>query len=127
MSRMTAIIETVFPEPDSPTIPTTSPSAIESDKPSTARSTPASVRNETLRSRTSSNGSGTSHPRVEPRVEQVDERVGKHDEERRIDHRRQNHRQVEILERVERQLADAVEAEHDLCQERPAADERAEV
>src|SRR5436190_8419973 len=125
--RITAIIETVLPEPDSPTTPTTSPSATESERRSTARTIPFSVRNETLRSRTSNNASGTAHPRIEPGVHEIDERVREHDEERRVDHGREDHRQVEVLQRVERQLADPVQAEHDLGEERPAAHERAEV
>src|SRR5207249_9344166 len=98
--RITAIIETVLPEPDSPTTPTTSPSATESERRTTARTIPFSVRNETLRSRTSSSGSGTTDPRVEPRVDQIDERVREDDEERRIDHGGENHRQIEILKGV---------------------------
>src|SRR5262245_16923249 len=127
ISRITAIIETVLPEPDSPTIPTTSSTSTVSESPSTARRSPASVRNETWRSRTSSRGSGNAHPRVEPRVEQVDDCVRDHDEECGVDHCREDHRQIEVLQRVVRQLADPVEPEHDLGEERRAADERAEV
>ena len=50
MSRITDIIVTLLPEPDSPTMPTTSPFATEKLTPSTARTRPSSVRNETLRS-----------------------------------------------------------------------------
>src|SRR5712671_1638369 len=127
ISRITAIIETVLPDPDSPTTPTTSPSPTESERRSTARTIPFSVRNETRRSRTSSNGSVTAHPRVEPRVDQVDERIREHHEECGVDHGGEDHGEVEVLERVERQLPDAVQAEHDLGQQRTAADERAEV
>src|SRR5262245_10796004 len=127
ISRITAIIETVLPEPDSPTIPTTSSTFTVSETPSTARTIPASVLNETERSRTSSSGSGNAHSRVEPRVEQVDDRVRDHDEERRIDDGRQDHRQIEVLQRVVRELADPVQPEHDLGEKRGAADERAEV
>src|SRR5438874_1232502 len=105
---ITAIIETVLPEPDSPTIPTTSPSASDRESPSTARTTPFSVRNETERSHTSSNASGMPHPRVEQRVHEIDERVREHDEESGVHHRREDHGQVEVLQRVERELADAV-------------------
>src|SRR5262249_18032056 len=126
-TRTPATIETVLPDPDSPTIPTTSSTSTVSESPSTARRIPASVRNETERSRTSRSGSGNSHPRVEPRVEQVDDRVRDHDEERGVDHGREDHRQVEVLQRVVRQLADPVEPEHDLGEERSAADESAEV
>src|SRR5262249_51315069 len=127
INRITAIIETVLPEPDSPTIPTTSSTSTVSERPSTARRIPASVRNETERSRTSRSGSGNSHPRGEPRVEQVDDRVADHDEERGVDHGREDHRQVEVLQRVVRQLADPMEPEHDLGEERGTADERSEV
>src|SRR2546423_10083379 len=92
IGRITAIIETVLPDPDSPTTPTTSPTPTESERRSTARTIPFSVLNETLRSRTSNNGSGTAYPRIEPRVDEVDERVREHDEERGIDHRGENHR-----------------------------------
>jgi len=57
ISRITDIIVTLFPEPDSPTMPSVSPGASEMDTPLTALTTPSSVRNETLRSRTSSSGS----------------------------------------------------------------------
>ena len=67
------------------------------------------------------------HPRVEPGVDEIDERVREHDEERRVHHGREDHGQVEVLQRVERELADAVQAEDDLGQQRTAADERAEV
>ena len=71
--------------------------------------------------------SGTTHPRVEESVDEVDDRVRDDDEERGVDDGRQDHRQVEVLQRVEGQLADAVQAEHDLREQRAAADERAEV
>ena len=48
---------TDLPEPDSPTIATTSPGATVNDTPSTAATTPSSVRKRTRRSRTSSSGS----------------------------------------------------------------------
>src|SRR5215470_13296015 len=87
--RITDIIVTLFPDPDSPTIPTTSPSPTVNETPSTARTIPSSVRNETCRSLTSRRGSaGTSRLTlrradawIEPRVEQVDERTRKGDEE----------------------------------------------
>src|SRR5262245_13893660 len=103
---MTASIDTVFPEPDSPTIPRTSPSAIENERPSTARTSPSSVRNETLRSRTSSSGapsfmgslSGTAHARIEDRIDEIDRRVRDHDEEGRVHDGGHDHGQVEVLE-----------------------------
>ena len=47
---------TVLPEPDSPTMPTTSFSAMSNDTPSTAFTTPRSVVNRTRMSRTDSSG-----------------------------------------------------------------------
>src|SRR5262249_20570570 len=135
--RITASIETVFPEPDSPTIPSTSPSAIENESPSTARTSPSSVRNETLRSRTSSSCppllpatgpfSGTAHAGVEDGVDEIDGRVRDDDEEGRVHDRRHDHRQVEVLERLVRQPADPVQSEHDLGEEGGAADQGPEV
>src|SRR5262245_44309009 len=131
MSRITASIETVLPEPDSPTIPRTSPRAIENERPSTARTRPSSVRNETPSSRTSSSGvapfSGTADPGIQDGVDDVDGRVRDHDEEGGVHDRGHDHGQVEVLERVVRQPADPVQPEDDLRQERGAADERAEV
>ena len=46
---MTASIETDFPEPDSPTIASTSPASTESDTPSTALNQPEAVSNSTVR------------------------------------------------------------------------------
>ena len=51
ISRITDIIVTLLPEPDSPTIPSTSPFASVKQTPSTALTRPSSVRKETLRSR----------------------------------------------------------------------------
>src|ERR1700730_3207782 len=127
IKRITAIIETVFPDPDSPTMPTTSPTEIESDSRSTARTSPFSVRNETLRSRTSSKGSGTTYPWIEQGVHDIDHGVCEDHEEGCVDHGRQDDRQVEVLKGVEGQLSDSVQAEHDLGQQRATAHERAEV
>ena len=71
--------------------------------------------------------SSTAHPRVEQRVHDVDDRVHEHDEEGGVHDCRENHGQVEVLQRVERQLADPVQPEHDLRQQGAAADESAEV
>jgi hypothetical protein len=78
--------------------------------------------NDTLRSRTSSRGAG-----VEPGVDDVHDRVGDRDEERAVDDRRHDHRQVECDQRAVRQEADARQPEHDLGQQRAAADEHGEV
>ena len=89
------------------------------------------MRNATLRFRTSSSGertaSGNTHPRVEPGVDEVDERIDQDDEEGCVHYRRHDHRKVEILQRVVRQLPDAVEPEDDLCQQSCTTDKRTEV
>src|ERR1700712_2172497 len=126
--RMIDITVTLLPEPDSPTMPRISPGAMLNDTPSTAPTRPSPWRNETRRSRTSSSGSlANSHARVEEPVEDVDEGVRGHDEERRVHHRRHDHGQIEVLERVVGQLADARQAEDDLGQQRAAGDKRAEI
>src|SRR3954451_16436841 len=127
MSRITVNIATVLPEPDSPTMPSTSPRAIENDTPSTARTSPLSVLKETLRSRTSSSGSGMTDARVEQRVDEVDGSVDDDDEEGGVHDRRHDHRQIELLERLVRQPPQPVQVEHDLDEERASADQGAEV
>src|SRR3954465_9838019 len=127
MSRITVSIATVLPEPDSPTMPSTSPRSIENDSPSTARTSPLSVLKETLRSRTSSSGSGMTDTRVEQRVDEVYGSVDDDDEERGVHDRRHDHRQVEVQQRLIRQPAEPMQVEHDLDEERAAADQRAEV
>src|SRR3954453_14142788 len=121
MSFSKLIIETLLPEPDSPTIPRTSPWLTVKDRPSTAVTTPRRVRNLTARPRTSSSGSplrrwtsadsGTAHPRVEPGVHDVHHGVGKNDEEGGVQNAAHDDRQVEVLQRVEGELADAGKSE----------------
>ena len=48
ISRITDIMVTLLPEPDSPTMPSTSPLVTANETPSTARTMPSSVRNETF-------------------------------------------------------------------------------
>src|SRR5205807_6504663 len=133
ISRNSDIIVTLFPEPDSPTIPSTSPFASVKDTPSTAFTTPSSVRKETLRSFTSSSVSAMGlilcgpNSRVEPCVHDVDESVRDRDEEGPVDHGRHDHRQVERDERVVGELSHAGEPEDDFREDRPAADEDSEV
>src|SRR5258707_656210 len=127
MSCMSDIIETLLPEPDSPTMPSTSPWSTVKDRPSTAVTVPRRVRKRTVRSRTSRNGSGTAHPGVDGGVDDVDHRVGEHDEERRVQHAGDDHREVEVLQGVVGEQAEAGQAEHHLVEQRGAADERAEV
>ena len=59
ISRMIDSILTLFPEPDSPTIPSVSPAAMSYVTPSTAWTTPSSVLNSTVRSLIERTGSGT--------------------------------------------------------------------
>src|SRR6266568_1943728 len=127
MSRMSVIIETLLPEPDSPTIPSTSPSSTVKDRPSTAVTVPRRVRKRTVRSRTSRNGSGTAHPRVNGGVDDVDHRVGEHDEERRVQHAAHDHREVEVLQGVVGEQAKPGQPEYHLVEQRDPSDERAEV
>ena len=128
--RITASIETVLPEPDSPTIPTTSPAASESERPSTARTSPFSVRNETRRSCTSSSGVRAQACEPAGRARRRRDRRWRSratTKNAAYITRRQDHRKVEVLQRVVRELADAVQPEDDLGEQRGAADERAEV
>src|SRR6476659_1455687 len=128
ISRMSDMAVTLLPEPDSPTMPSTLPARMVNETPSTARTIPSSVRNETCRSRTSRSGSsGNAHPRIEEAVEDVDHGVGHHDEEGRVHGGRHDDGQVEVLEGVIGQLADARKAEDDLRQERAAGDQRREI
>ena len=66
-------------------------------------------------------------PRVEARVEDVDERAHDRDEEGAVDHGRHDHRQVERGQRVVGEPADPRQPEDDLGQQCAAADEDAEV
>src|ERR1700733_13816936 len=95
---ITEYIDTLLPDPDSPTMPSTSPGATWNDSPLTACTVPALVRNRTLRSSTSSTGLTTTHPRVQPGVDDVDDRVRDHDEERRVHDSSHDHRQVQVLQ-----------------------------
>src|SRR6266496_2730052 len=99
---------TLFPEPDSPTIPRTSPSSSVNEIPSTARTIPSSVRKETLRSRTRAEAqpSGEANPWIEPGVDKVDKSARQRDEEGRVDDGRHDHGQVEGGERVVGQQPD---------------------
>src|SRR5215470_4979943 len=142
MSRITDIIVTLLPEPDSPTMPRVSPSETLKETPSTARTTPSSVRKLTLRSLTSSSGSlmtlsqwrppiwppsGGPHSRIEPGVCDIDDRIGEDDEERAVDDGCHDRRQVEVRERLIGQEADPVDREHHLRKQRAAADQDAKI
>ena len=63
------------------------------------------------------------HARIEQDIDHVDQRIGHDDEERGIHDRRHDDRQVEVLQRVIGELADALQAEHHFGQKRGAADQ----
>src|SRR5215469_2548646 len=110
ISPITLISETVLPEPDSPTTPTISWVSMRKEMPATARSRPRSVRNETLRSRTSSRAffsSGEADAGVEGGIGDIHEGIGEDDEEGGVHDGRHDHREVEVLERVIGELAHA--------------------
>src|SRR5215210_7779599 len=97
--RMIDITVTLFPEPDSPTMPSTSPGETLNETPSTALTRPSSVRNDTCRFRTSSRGSSAiTHPPIEQAVDDIDDGVRQDDEERPVHDRGHDHGQVEVLE-----------------------------
>src|SRR5690348_16547275 len=128
---MTLISETVLPEPDSPTTPTISRSPTRKETLSTARRRPRSVRKETERPFTSSSvllaASGKTHPRVEGGVDNVDHRIGRHDEERSVDDGCHDDRKIEVLQRVIGELADPLQAEDDFGQQGTAAHQGTEI
>src|SRR5215467_5654409 len=101
---------TLLPEPDSPTIASVCPFSTLKETPSTAWTMPSSVRKYVFRSRTSSSGivkilpgtgqswyagSGQSDPRVDPRIQQVDQQVEGDHHDRCEDHDPDDDRQVE--------------------------------
>src|SRR5215467_14061422 len=67
------------------------------------------------------------HSRIEPRVRHVHERIRNYDEKRAVDDGGHDRWQVKVLQRLVSEIADAVYAEHDLDQNRAAADQRPEV
>src|SRR3954462_8798654 len=91
---MIAMLVTLLPEPDSPTMPSVLPRSTENVTPSTARTTPSSVAKETRRSFTCREGplscaffalamvsfSAQPHARVNNGVEHVDDDVRDHDQ-----------------------------------------------
>src|SRR5215471_2363982 len=115
-------------------MPSTSPSSTWNETPSTALTTPSSVRKRTFRSFTSSSlaiaclpGLRRADTRVKSSVEDVDDRVREHDEDRAVDDRGHDHGQVEPGKRVVGEEPDAGKPEDDLDQERAPGDEDAEV
>src|SRR5215208_3725317 len=100
---------TLFPQPDSPTIPSVWPRSTENDAPSTALTTPSSVSKWTLRSWISSRlivRSLVSNPGVKVGVGDVHEQVEQHDEERAEEHDSLDQRQVGAIDRGHDLVAD---------------------
>src|SRR3954466_4164356 len=131
VSPITVRLDTLLPEPHSPTMPSALPLSTLYEMPSTAFTTPSGVSNCTRRSLTSSSGveaagSGIFHPRVEERVRDVDDQVEQDDEEGGEQDRALDLRQVEPLDRVIAVAADAGDVEHRLGEDR-AAEQDAEV
>src|SRR3954453_20314541 len=129
VSPITVRLDTLLPEPDSPTMPSALPDSTLYEIPSTAFTTPSGVSNCTRRSFTSSSGveaSGIFHPWVEERVRDVHDQVEQDDEEGGEQDRALDLRQVEPLDRVVAVTADARDVEHRLGQDR-AAEQDAQV
>src|SRR3954471_6911857 len=117
---MTVRLETLLPEPDSPTIPSAWPRATSYDTPSTAFTTPSSVSKWTVRSRTLRSGSGIADSRVDDGVQDVHDQVRDDDEERAEQDRALDHREVAVLDRVVCEPADARDVEDGLGEDRAA-------
>src|SRR3954463_4621197 len=126
VSPITVRLETLLPEPDSPTMPSALPRCTSYETPSTAFTTPSSVSKWTVRSRTLRSGSGIADARVDDGVEDVDDQVRDDDEERAEQHRALDHREVAVLDRVEREAADPGDVEDGLGEDR-AAEQHADV
>src|SRR3954462_4085004 len=77
--RMIDLAQTLLPEPDSPTMPSVSPARRSKLTPSTARTGPASLRNQVRRSRTCSSTSAVSCMGVQPVAQAVADEVEAHD------------------------------------------------
>src|SRR4051794_5584399 len=126
VSPITVRLETLLPEPDSPTMPSALPRWTSYETPSTAFTIPSSVSKWTVRSRTLSRGSDIADARVDERVEDVDDQVRDDDEERPEEHRSLDHREVAVLDRVEGKPADPGDVEDALGEDR-AAEQHADV
>src|SRR3954449_11022174 len=123
---MTVRLETLFPEPDSPTMPSALPRSTVYEMPSTAFTTPSSVSKWTRRSLTSSSGSGIGDARVDEGIQDVHDQVGEDDEEGAQQHRALDHGQVAVDDRVVGQPPDAGDVEDRLGEDR-AAEQDADV
>src|SRR3954469_22709808 len=126
VSPITVRLETLLPEPDSPTIPSALPGSTSYEMPSTALTRPSSVSKCTYRSRTLKSGSGIFHARVDEGVEDVDDQVRDDDEERADQDRSLDHRKIGVLDRVVREPADPRDVEDGLGEDR-AAEQDADV
>src|ERR1700755_706200 len=122
---------TLLPEPDSPTMPSVRPSSTENETPSTARTTPSAVRNLTSRSAISRRGltragSRVPPPRVEQRVDDVDDEIGHDDEEGSEQDGPLDHGQVAVDDALVGVAADARDIEEGFSKDR-AAEQDADV
>src|SRR3954452_25620243 len=115
---ITVRLETLLPEPDSPTIPSALPGYTSYEMPSTAFTRPSSVSKCTYRSRTLRSGSGIFHARVDEGVEDVHDQVHDDDEERADQNGALDHRQVGVLDRVVGEPPDARDVEDGLGEDR---------
>src|SRR5947209_489651 len=113
---------TLFPEPDSPTMPSVWPLSTEKVTPSTARTRPSSVLKYVFRSVTSSSAIslGESDPRVDPRVQQVHDQVEDDDADGGEDDDPLHRRKVECTDRGDRGLAEAGQPVDRLGEDRAA-------
>src|SRR3954471_20742927 len=123
---ITVRLETLLPEPDSPTMPSARPRSTSYEIPSTAFTSPSSVSKCTYRSRTLRSGSGIFHTRVDEGVEDVDDQVRDDDEERADQDSCLDHGKCGFLDRVVREPADPRDVEDGLGEDR-AAEQDADV
>src|SRR6202167_2926144 len=126
-------IATLLPEPDSPTMPSTSFAPTSKDSPSTAWTMPWRVEKETERSRTLSTASvvgvssDNADPRVDVGVEHVDDGAREYDGEGAVHHAAHDERQIQALESLVGEEADTRESEDDFGQQGRSADEYPDV
>src|SRR5665213_2352261 len=135
-SRTSPSIEymaTLLPDPDSPTMPSTSFAPTSKESPSTARTTPWRVAKETERSRTLRTAfvggfsSDNANPWINIGVEDVDDGTREHDEERAVHDATHDEGQVKVLESLIGQPTDSLETKDDFGQQRSTTDEHAHV
>ena len=102
---------TLLPEPDSPTIPSVSPGSIANETPSTAWTKPSSVRKRVRRFSTSSRAVSEPDPRIEDRVETVDDQVEQDDHDGREHDDADDHREIRLLVRDDHLAAETRQVE----------------